>query len=336
MYRQSINQIKKSASRAETLTRQLLAFSRKEVIQPKVLDINKLIEDMKKLLGRLLREDVELATLLNPEIGFIKADPGQVEQVIMNLTVNARDAMSKGGRLSIETRNMDLKKSFVWDGLEIKSGLYSLLIISDTGTGMDKETQDHIFEPFFTTKEAGKGTGLGLATVYGVVQQNKGYINVKSEIGKGSVFEIYFPCVKETVAKKKETAHTEHYLRGSETILVVEDEDVVRELVCQVLRRQGYHVIRVQHGGSALLKSEQYMDNIHLILSDIVMSEMNGPELVKRLKVHHPEMKILYMSGYLDDEIVRHGILEEDVQFIQKPFSPVSLLKKVREVLEME
>ena len=252
----------------------------------------------------------------------------------MNLTINARDAIPQGGKITIELQNMNFKKSFTWEGLEIKAGFYIMLTISDTGIGMDKETQNHIFEPFFTTKKVGEGTGLGLSTVYGIIQQNDGYMTIQSELGMGSVFQIYFPCVKEVADKREEIARSQDFLRGNETILVAEDEDVVRELACQVLRIYGYNVLEAPHGGSAILKCEQYKDDIHLILSDVVMPEMSGPELVTRLKSYYPEMKVLYMSGYTDDAIVRYGILEDNIQFIQKPFSPVSLLKKIRTVLD--
>lgn len=331
---QFIKEIKNAASRAESLTRQLLAFSRKQIIQPNVLNINNLIENMKKMLKRLIGENIELITSLDPETGHIKADPGQIEQVIMNLIINASDAMPQGGKITIELQNMNFKKSFTCEGLAIKAGFYIMLTISDTGIGMDKETQNHIFEPFFTTKKVGKGTGLGLSTVYGIVQQNDGYMTVQSELGMGSVIQIYFPCVKEIADKKEKIACSQDFLRGNETILVAEDEDVVRELACQVLRVYGYNVLEAPHGGSAILKCEQHKDDIHLILSDIVMPEMSGPELVTRLKLYYPEMKVLYMSGYTDDAIVRYGILEDNIQFIQKPFSPVSLLKKIRTVLE--
>jgi len=331
---QFIKEIKKAAVRAESLTRQLLAFSRKQVTQPIVLNINNLIENMKKMLGRLIGEHIELITSLDPETGHIKADQGQIEQVVMNLTINARDAIPQGGKITIELQNMNFKKSFTSEGMEIKAGFYIMLTISDTGIGMDKKTQNHIFEPFFTTKKVGEGTGLGLSTVYGIVQQNNGYMTVQSELGMGSVFQIYFPCVKEVSDKREEIARSQDFLRGNETILVAEDEDIVRELACQVLRIYGYNVLEAPHGGSAILKCEQYKDNIHLILSDIVMPEISGPELVTRLKLYYPEMKVLFMSGYTDDAIVRHGILEDNVQFIQKPFSPVSLLKKIRTVLE--
>lgn len=331
---QSIKEIKKAAARAESLTRQLLAFSRKQIIQPNVLNINNLIENMKKMLGRLIGEDIELITSLDPETGHIKADPGQIEQVIMNLIINASDAIPQGGKITIELQNINFKKSFTWEGLEIKAGFHIMLTISDTGIGMDKETQNHIFEPFFTTKKVGEGTGLGLSTVYGIVRQNDGYMTVQSELGMGSVIQIYFPCVKEVADKKEKIARSQDFLRGNETILVAEDEDVVRELACQVLRIYGYNVLEAPHGGSAILKCEQYKDDIHLILSDIVMPEMSGPELVTRLKLYYPEIKVLYMSGYTDDAIVRYGILEDNIQFIQKPFSPVSLLKKIRTVLE--
>jgi two-component system cell cycle sensor histidine kinase/response regulator CckA len=326
-----LKEIEHAGLRAETLTRQLLAFSRKQVLQPKVLDIKDLIKNMEKMLKRLIEEDIEL-TIQN-ENGCIKADPGQIEQVIMNLVVNARDAMPKGGKLTIESKNIDFKETFTREDVEIKPGQYLVIGISDTGTGMDKEILSHIFEPFFTTKKEGKGTGLGLSTVYGIIKQSGGYIDVYSKPGLGTTFKIYFPRVEGTAEKIEKFKPTGESLKGNETILVAEDEDVVRNLAGQILRMYGYNVLEAPHGGSALLKCEQNK-TIHLILTDVIMPEMNGKELVERLLPYHPGMKVLYMSGYTDDEVIQHGVLEEKVPFIQKPFTPMALLKKVRKVLD--
>ncbi len=331
---QQLNQISLAGRRAESLTRQLLAFSRKQVLQPVVLDIKRIIEDMNKMLHRLISESIELHTILEPHLCHIKADPSQIEQVVLNLVINARDAMPFGGKITIEARSIIFKQSFYWEDLEIRSGKYLMLAISDTGTGMDAETKKRIFEPFFTTKKEGKGTGLGLSTVYGIVKQSGGFINVYSEEGFGSTFKVYFPCVKEPAVPIKSKRVSSESLTGSETILVAEDEDNLRDLVCEILRTHGYNVLEAANGGSALLKCEKYKKPIHLILSDVVMPEMSGAELVERLLPIHPEMKVMYMSGYTDDAVIRHGILEEKVQFLQKPFSPNTLLEKVRNILD--
>ena len=331
---QQLNQISLAGRRAESLTRQLLAFSRKQVLQPVVLDIKRIIEDMNKMLHRLISENIELHTILEPNLCHIKADPSQIEQVVLNLVINARDAMPMGGKITIEAKNIVFKQSFYWEDLEIRSGKYLMLSISDTGTGMDAETKKRIFEPFFTTKKEGKGTGLGLATVYGIVKQSGGFVNVYSEKGIGSTFKLYFPCVKEPAEPIKSKTVSSESLTGTETILVAEDEDNLRNLVCEILRSHGYNVLEAANGGSALLKCEKYKKPIHLILSDVVMPEMSGAELVERLLPIHPEMKVMYMSGYTDDAVIRHGILEEKVQFLQKPFSPNSLLEKVRSILD--
>ena len=333
---QQLDQIRLAGRRAESLTRQLLAFSRKQVLHPVVLDIRRIIEDMKKMLHRLISENIELHTILDPDLCHIKADPSQIEQVILNLVINARDAMPFGGKITIEAKNIVFKQSFYWEDTQIKAGKYLMLAISDTGAGMDEETKKRIFEPFFTTKKEGKGTGLGLSTVYGIVKQSGGFINVYSEKGVGSTFKLYFPCVKEPVVQSKSKRTSSKSLSGSETILVVEDEENLRNLVCDILRTHGYNVLEAANGGSALLKCEKYKEPIHLILSDVVMPEMSGAELVERLLRIHPEMKVMYMSGYTDDAVIRHGIMEEKVEFLQKPFSPTSLLEKVRSILDSE
>jgi len=332
IYRQLV-EIDKAGQRAASLTRQLLAFSRKQVLQPVVLDIKNIMTNLDKMLHRLLSENIELTTLFDPELGYIKADPGQIEQVILNLVINARDAMPLGGKLTIEIRNIIFEELFYWEDQKIEPGTYLMLSISDTGEGMDQKTVAQIFEPFFTTKKE-EGTGLGLSTVYGIVKQSGGFINVYSEISEGSVFKIYFPCVKEPAADLSKKIRNSDSLSGSETILVAEDEEYVRNLACEVLRIHGYTVLDAANGGSALLKCEKHKDTIHLLISDVVMPEMSGIELVERLLSIHHEMKVLYMSGYTDDAVIRHGILEEKVQFLQKPFTPISLLEKVRKILD--
>ena len=332
----NLKEIESAGHKAGSLTRQLLAFSRKQVLQPIVLDINNVINDLNKMLQRLISENIELKTILEPNIGRIKADPGQIEQVIFNLVINARDAMPLGGKLTIESKNIMYKDPYLWEDLMIEPGSYMMLAISDTGTGMDKETKSRIFEPFFTTKKESEGTGLGLSTVYGIVKQSGGSINVYSEPGIGTTFKMYFPCVAEEAVEIPKKPSSAVSLRGTETILVAEDEDNLRDLACMIFRTHGYHVIEAANGGSALLKCEKYKDPIHLILTDVVMPEMSGRELVERLLLIHDEMKVLYMSGYTDDAIIQHGILEEKVQFLQKPFTPMSLLEKVRTILDSE
>jgi PAS domain S-box-containing protein len=332
IYRQLV-EISKAGQRASSLTRQLLAFSRKQVLQPVVLDIKSLMTNLDRMLHRLISENIELTTLFDPDLGHINADPGQIEQVILNLVINARDSMPYGGKLTIELRNIIFEELFYWEDQKVEPGMYLMLSISDTGEGMDQKTQAQIFEPFFTTKKE-EGTGLGLSTVYGIVKQSGGFINVYSELKKGSVFKVYFPCVKAPAADISKKIRNSDSLAGTETILVVEDEDHVRNLACEILRIHGYNVLEASNGGSALLKCEKYKEPIHLILSDVVMPEMSGIELVDRLILIHSEMKVLYMSGYTDDAVIRHGVLEEKVQFLQKPFTPISLLEKVRMILD--
>ncbi len=332
IYKQLV-EIDKAGQRAASLTRQLLAFSRKQVLQPVVLDIKHIMTNLDRMLHRLISENIELTTLFDPDLGYIKADPGQIEQVILNLVINARDAMPLGGKLTIEIRNIIFEELFYWEDQKVDPGSYLMLSISDTGEGMDPKTKGQIFEPFFTTKKE-EGTGLGLSTVYGIVKQSGGFINVYSELKEGSVFKIYFPCVKAPAADVSKKIRNSDSLAGTETILVAEDEHYVRNLACEVLRIHGYTVLDAANGGSALLKCEKYKEPIHLILSDVVMPEMSGIELVERLTSIHKEMKVLYMSGYTDDAVIRHGVLEEKVQFLQKPFTPISLLEKVRKILD--
>ena len=332
--RKHVEEIKKAGERAAALTRQLLAFSRQQVLQPEVLDLNGVVADLEKMLRRLISEDIDLATALDRGIGRVKADPGQIEQVILNLAVNARDAMPQGGRLLIETANIILDETYTRQHLDVTPGLYVMLAVSDTGIGMDAETQSHIFEPFFTTKERGKGTGLGLATVYGIVKQSQGAIWIYSEPGRGTTFKIYLPRVEETTPTEAEPRPTSLDLpSGAETVLLVEDEAAVRDLARQILELGGYTVLEAGHGDEALLLSEQ-QGPIHLLMTDVIMPGMSGPELAERLVKQHPEMKVLYVSGYTDEAIVHHGVLGAGLSFLQKPFTPDSLIRKVRQVLD--
>jgi two-component system, cell cycle sensor histidine kinase and response regulator CckA len=331
--RADVEEIHKAALRAAGLTRQLLTFSRQHVVDPRVLDLSEVLMGMDKMLQRILGEDVELVLLPPKSAGRVKVDPSHVEQVILNLVVNARDAMPTGGKLTIETGNVVLDEEYAMSHLPAKAGPHVMMAVSDSGTGMDRETQARIFEPFFTTKEVGKGTGLGLSTVFGIVQQSGGNIWVYSEPGKGTTFKVYLPRVDDEVdAMKAQVAPAT--LRGHETVLLVEDEDQVRAIAVSILRRHGYHVLPAQHAGEALLLCERHSGTIDLLVTDVVMPQMSGPELAKRLGATRPEMKVLCMSGYTDDSIVRHGVLATGVAFLQKPITPASLTRKVREVLD--
>jgi PAS domain S-box-containing protein len=328
-----VEEIKKAADRAASLTRQLLAFSRQQVLAPRVLDLNAVVHNMDRLLHRLLGEDIELTTHFEPTLGHTKADPGQIEQVVMNLAVNARDAMPNGGKLTIETMNVELDENYVREHVAVRPGSYVMIAISDTGIGMTEEIRGRIFEPFFTTKEPGKGTGLGLSTVYGIVKQSDGYVWVYSEAGIGTTFKVYLPRVN---APADVTPHETNGLptyRGTETILLVEDEDGVRALVRQILLKQGYTVLESRHGGEALLLCERHHGTIDLLLTDVVLQQMSGRELAERLTRLRPEMRVLYISGYTDDAIVQHGVLNAGTAFLQKPFTTGALNRKVRQVL---
>ncbi len=331
---EDLKEIRDAGDRAASLTRQLLAFSRKQVLEPKILDLNIVVANLEKMLQRLIGENIEFADICQPDLGLIEADPGQIEQVIMNLAVNARDAMPTGGKLTIETANVNLGEEYANSHKGVTPGRYVMLAVTDTGVGMDEETRSKIFEPFFTTKERGKGTGLGLSTVYGIVKQTGGNIWVYSEPGRGTTFKVYLPFVE----KEPQTAASERQpvaLKGTETILVVEDEEAVRRLVCRTLERNGYTVLSASNGKDALAKFEHYDAPIHLTITDVIMPQMSGRELAERLSTIKPEIRILYVSGYTDNAIVHHGVLDSDVSFLQKPFEPETLLGKVRQILDL-
>ena len=332
--RDDIDAIRTSALTAAGLTRQLLMFSRQQVVEPKVIDLRDVLANMDKMLQRILGEDVDLVALASPLAARVEVDPSHIEQVILNLVVNARDAMPTGGKLTIETANVTLDEDYARSHLPTKAGPYVMMAVSDTGIGMDRETQGRIFEPFFTTKECGKGTGLGLSTVFGIVRQSGGNVWVYSEVGKGTTFKVYLPRVDAEVDAVMPPVASAT-LRGTETILLVEDEEQVRTVASSILRRQGYRVIAAQHAGEALLICERHLGALDLLLTDVVMPQMSGPELAKRLAVARPEMKLLCMSGYTDDSVVRHGVLASGVAFLQKPITPATLAAKVRAVLDV-
>lgn len=330
--RGALEQIKYAGDRAAELTRQLLAFSRKQVIVPKVLDINAIVAGMSPMLRRLLGEDIDLFTSLHPALGPVKMDAGQLEQVLMNLAANARDAMPQGGKLTIETDNVEIKGRHRHDQM-VMPGRYAALVVSDTGNGIGAETQPHIFEPFFTTKPQGKGTGLGLSTVYGIVKQSGGYIFVYSEVGQGTAFKVYLPRVDDAIESVRSEQDAAVLPQGTETILVVEDEPGVRSLVCAALEQLGYRVLEASLGSQALLMAERHAGPIHLLLTDVVMPQMNGPEVAARLLARRPGVKVLFMSGYADNAIVHHSIIDPGAAFLQKPFDTDVLAYKVRAVL---
>jgi two-component system cell cycle sensor histidine kinase/response regulator CckA len=332
--RGDLDEISKAGERAAGLTRQLLAFSRQQILQPRILDLNAVVGGVAKMLRRLVGEDVELDVVSGAALGTVNADPGQVEQVVMNLVVNARDAMPDGGKLTVETSNVELDSTYAAEHPGVEPGAYVMLAVTDTGTGMDGATRERIFEPFFTTKEKGKGTGLGLSTVFGIVRQSGGSVRVRSELGEGTTIHVYFPQADPACGAALQAVKDVQALRGSETVLLVEDEEQVRALTRTILERYGYHVLEAQSGGDALLLCEQHKTMIHLLLTDVVMRRMSGRTLAARLAYLRPEMKVLYMSGYTDDAIVRHGLLNSDVAFLQKPVTPASLTRKLREVLD--
>ena len=330
--RSNIKEIQNASERAANLTRQILAFSRRQVLDTKVLDLNSILRDLDKMLRRVIGEDIELVTLLAEPLGRVKTDPGQIEQVIMNIAVNARDAMPNGGKLTIETANVELDEAYARRHIAVIPGPYVMLSVSDTGVGMTPELRDRVFEPFFTTKE--KGTGLGLSMVYGIVKQSEGNIWVYSEPGHGTTFKIYLPGVDEPLEELRQKAAGMEFPQGRETVLIVEDDEAVRKLSGQILKRQGYTILEAENGYEALRLCEGQKEPIHLILTDVVMPEMSGRKLVERFKKLSVNFRVLYMSGYTDNAIARHGILEKGVNYIQKPFTPDGLARKVREVLD--
>ena len=328
-----LEQIQKAAARAVSMTRQLLAFSRMQVLQPCILDLNAIVSDMGKMLPRLIGEHIEYSFLPDPKLASIKADPGQIEQVILNLAVNARDAMPNGGSLVVRTQNITIDEAEAAKRPPMRPGTFVLLSVRDTGHGIDEATKVHIFEPFFTTKEIGKGTGLGLATVYGVIKQSGGFIWLTSSVGNGATFEIYLPQATGPVAKPEAETKPSAVPQGVETILVVEDEAAVRELACQFLRVKGYTVLEAQGGPEALDIAAKYSSTIDLVLSDMVMPKMNGGELAARLKSISPAIRVAFMTGY--SEFSRGEMARDfsDAPILQKPFSPVSLVETVRKAL---
>jgi two-component system cell cycle sensor histidine kinase/response regulator CckA len=331
--RKQIGEIKRAGERAATLTRQLLAFSRQQVLSPKILNLNSIVTEMEKMLRRIIDEHIDLQILLKPDLGSAKADPGQMDQIILNLAVNARDAMPDGGKLTIETSNIELDEAYTQLHPPMSPGRFVMLAVTDTGIGMGPEIQSHIFEPFFTTKELGKGTGLGLATVHGIVSQNGGFISVYSEPGCGSTFKVYFPRVEEVAEGHTKQPTDDADYRGSETILLVEDAGALRELAHSILTSYGYKVLKAENGAKALEMANQEEGPIHLLLTDVVMPVMGGHELAERLTLLRPEMKVVYMSGYTDATVARLGAHTPDLAVLQKPFTKRDLARKVRDVI---
>ncbi len=333
--RHSAEQIMKAGERAAALTKQLLAFSRRQVLQLRVVDLNKLVTSMGAMLQRLIGEDIDLRLSLKPDLGRVSADPSQIEQVIMNLVVNARDAMPKGGVLTLDTSNTQLDSSYAHRHLAVKPGPYVMLAVSDNGSGMDSATRARLFEPFFTTKGSGKGTGLGLSTVFGIVKQSGGSVDVYSELGKGTSFKIYLPRIDQPAAVEPQRLR-KVVRRGWETVLLVEDDEMVRNLVRETLEGQGYKILDAGGPLEARRMAEHFPGPIHLIITDVVMPKVNGRELAQQIMRRRGDMRVLYMSGYTDNAVLNSGILAGDVAFLQKPFTPGALIEKVREVLESD
>ena len=331
---ENIEEIRRAADRAADLTRQLLAFSRRQILEFKTVNLNNLIQAMEKMLRRMIGEDIELIIHGAENLGSIKTDPGQMEQILMNIVVNARDAMPSGGKLILETDNVHLDEEYARSYPSVKPGYYVKLSISDTGCGMTPEIRERVFEPFFTTKEKGKGTGLGLSTVYGIVKQSDGNVWVHSEPGKGTTFAIYLPRMDGPAEMLIKKGESDEVPRGDETVLVVEDEEAVRKYAVRILKKQGYKVLEATQGDEALLALERHPETIDLILTDVVMPGMSGPKLVESLQQIRKKSKILYMSGYTDESVIRHGVREGEVNFVQKPFTLEMLGRRVREVLD--
>ncbi len=334
--REDVGEIDKAAQRAAALTRQLLAFSRQQVLQPVRLDLNRVLANLEKMLRRIVGEDVQVQVTLDPALGTVRADPGQIDQVLMNLVVNARDAMAGGGRLSLETRHVEIDAQAAAARPGLRAGDWVVVSLTDSGHGMDEHTRAHLFEPFFTTKEPGKGTGLGLSTVYGIVQQSDGYLTVDSVPGRGSTFSVYLPRTASLEPDEPQASSPSSLTRrgGHETVLLVEDDEAVRNLARRLLAAAGYTVLSAANGGEALLLSEQATGTVHLVLTDVVMPLLNGRAMVDRLRRARPGLKALYMSGHSDDAIIQHGVLEPGIRFLAKPFTPGVLLAKVREALD--
>jgi len=327
-----IEEIRKAGTRAADLTGQLLAFSRKQVLEPRLINLNAIVTNIQNMIRRVISEDIELISSLDPGLRQIKADPGRIEQVLMNLSVNARDAMPRGGKLTIETANTIIDDAYARLRFDVKPGPYVVLAVTDTGCGMDVETQSHIFDPFFTTKDLGKGTGLGLSTVYGIVKQSGGDIRVNSEPGNGTTFRVYLPCAEAGVEREPDQTNQDRST-GTETVLVVEDNAEVRKLAAMVLRERGYEVLEASSGVEALGVADHYTGTIHLLLTDVVMPHMGGKELAEQMKRTRIHLKVLFASGYTDDAVLLHRVLEAHAAFIQKPFTPNGLADKVRKVL---
>ncbi|MCD6282829.1 PAS domain S-box protein [bacterium] len=334
--RREIEVIKSAGERAALLTGHLQTFSRKQVMQPRVFELSDLVLRMREMLKRVIGEDIELVTHVAADTGRVKADPAQMEQVIMNLAINAREAMPEGGRLGIETKNVNLDAKYAEEHPGLEPGSYVMLAVRDTGVGMDDETLSRIFEPFFTTKKKGEGLGMGLSTVYGIVKQSGGSMNVFTELGGGSAFTIYLPRVEEPAEVSGLEVAPAESTYGSETVMVVEDDEAVRDIVCQILRSGGYSVLEAHSSEEAQKISEKHEAPIHLLVCDIILPDLDGPALVKRLASMRPDMRVLFISGYADEAIVRHGVLEPGLAFLPKPFTAEVLVRKVREVLEAD
>lgn len=331
--RSNLEEIKRTVDRAAELTQRLLAISRRQTMNMKVFNLNRLLQGLDKMLVRIIREDIELVLRLSDDLGEVKTDPSQIEQAILNLVVNARDAMPQGGKLIIETRNVELDETYVRSHFDVIPGHYVSISVTDTGCGMSPEVKERIFDPFFTTKSEGKGTGLGLSTVYGIVKQSGGYVWVYSEPQRGTTFKIYLPRVKENLDDLTSPAETGDFPKGEETLLLVEDEEALRNLTAKVLRDQGYTVLEAANGDEAIKLARNFSQRIHLLVTDLVMPQMGGKKLVEQFKLLHPDCRVLFISGYTDEVMTEQGLLGHGAKFLQKPFSPLEFLRKIREVL---